>query len=550
MERGCHSAGAHQHGWFKAVTTIDLAPGVRRGPVGIPDRTLGWAALDWTANYLLQPDGPDAGQPWNFTNEQARFILNWYAIDEAGRFIYRRGMLRRMKGWGKDPVGAALACVEFAGPCRFGGWDAKGQPIAVPHAAAWIQIAAVSKDQTRNTMTLFPGMLGPRAIQEHQVDLGKEIIYGHRGQRRIEAVTSSPRSLEGGRPTFTLKNETHHWIASNEGNQMAAVIDRNAAKSRDGSSRVLGISNAHAPGEGSDAEVDWESWNVNPEGFLYDSVEAPDDVDLDNEEELRAALEWCRGDSSWLDVPRLMAEVRDPRTPPNMARRFYLNQLAAGTDRAFDRDKFVTLARPGYRVEDGELITLGFDGAESRDHTVLIGTEVTTGFQWVVGYWEPVPDGSGGLRTPTEEVDAAVSAAFERWNVWRLYGDPFYWGEWLAVWRGRWNRPSEPRVLEWKTTLLQKMAYALLDYRTAMQSGALSHDGDPRFVASIANAYRHTQAFTDDNGERMWTIAKERMDSPLKIDAAIAGCLSWQARTDAIAAGEPVETPKVSVMFL
>ncbi len=187
------------------VTATAPAP-VRIGPEGLPDRTLGWEILGWTADYLLQPDGPRAEQPWNFTDEQVRFVLWWYAIDESGRFLHRSGVLRRMKGWGKDPLGAALCAVEFVGPCRFGGWDGEN-PIAVPHPAAWIQTAAVAKEQTRNTMTLFPGMLSRRAIEEYEIDLGKEIIYAHHGRRRIEAVTSSPRTLEGGRPTFVLKNE-------------------------------------------------------------------------------------------------------------------------------------------------------------------------------------------------------------------------------------------------------------------------------------------------------------------------------------------------------
>lgn len=85
------------------MTTVlekTLAEPIRLGPTDIPARTLGWQALAWTAEYLRQPDGPDAGGPWNFTNEQARFLLNWFAVDEYGRFVYRRGMLRRLKGWG------------------------------------------------------------------------------------------------------------------------------------------------------------------------------------------------------------------------------------------------------------------------------------------------------------------------------------------------------------------------------------------------------------------------------------------------------------------
>lgn len=66
----------------------------------LPEHTLGWQVLGWTADYLRQPDGPDAGHPWRYTDEQARFILWWYAVDARGQFVYRYGMLRRVKGWG------------------------------------------------------------------------------------------------------------------------------------------------------------------------------------------------------------------------------------------------------------------------------------------------------------------------------------------------------------------------------------------------------------------------------------------------------------------
>jgi hypothetical protein len=82
------------------MTVLELTTPVRIGPEGLPKRTLGWQALAWTAEWLRQPDGPDAGGPWTYTNEQARFLLWWYAVDERGQFVYRRGMLRRLKGWG------------------------------------------------------------------------------------------------------------------------------------------------------------------------------------------------------------------------------------------------------------------------------------------------------------------------------------------------------------------------------------------------------------------------------------------------------------------
>jgi hypothetical protein len=62
----------------------------------LPEKTLGWQIAGWCAEYLQAEDGG----PWKFTKEQLRFILWWYAVDDTGRFIYRKGVLQRLKGWG------------------------------------------------------------------------------------------------------------------------------------------------------------------------------------------------------------------------------------------------------------------------------------------------------------------------------------------------------------------------------------------------------------------------------------------------------------------
>lgn len=113
-------------------------------------------------------------------------------------------------GLGKDPLGAALIWFEALGKCRFHRWGADGFPVARQHPSPWVQVSAVSRDQNRNTVTLLGPMLKKEALEDFQVDLGKEIIYVRHGAGRVEVVTSSPRSLEGGRPTFVLKNETQH----------------------------------------------------------------------------------------------------------------------------------------------------------------------------------------------------------------------------------------------------------------------------------------------------------------------------------------------------
>lgn len=508
---------------------------VRIGPSGNPPITLGWQILGWTDEYLEQPDGPNAGEPWRFTTEQARHLLWWYAIDELGRFRYRAGVLRRLKGWGKDPYASALCAVEGFGPCRFGGWHPDGTPIAIPHPAAWVQIAAVSKEQTRNTMTLFPGLLSKRATEEYRIDLGKEIIYAHGGRCRIEAVTSSPRALEGGRGTFILQNETQHWLGPNEGHAMSEVIARNAGKSRDGASRVLSITNAHRIGEDSVAEREWEAYQKTGPGgdFFYDSVEAPGDTDIRDTESLRAGLVAARQDSVWLDVDRLVKECQDPRTPESLARRFYLNQLRAERSSWILADEWEACERTE-EVPEGTFITLGFDGARRWDATALMGTVIETGYQWICGIWERPELAEPGWELTSDEVTAAVEEAFRRYDVWRLYADPFHFEDTVKGWVGR---HGEERVGEWRTNQPLKMVRTIKAYETAVRSKAMGHADDEVFARHVANCVKRPTGIRDEIGGYLYTLSKEGTNSPNKIDAAMAALLSWQARLDAIAAG-------------
>src|SRR4051794_10284453 len=66
----------------------------------LPEQTLGWAIAYWCYANLLGPDG----NPWVFTDEQLRFVLWMYAVDDDGNFLYREIVLQRLKGWGKDPL--------------------------------------------------------------------------------------------------------------------------------------------------------------------------------------------------------------------------------------------------------------------------------------------------------------------------------------------------------------------------------------------------------------------------------------------------------------
>jgi hypothetical protein len=470
-----------------------------RDPQGyiLPKLTLGWQAIKWAEENLLSDDiDPLTEQrlPFKFTNEQIRFILWFYAIDEHGKFLYREVVLQRLKGWGKDPVAACIAAIEFVGPCRFAGWVTfsddpekrakdeawaramdleEGDPYARPHPRAWIQIAAVSLKQTKNTMLLFQGLFTDACKAEHSIDIGKETIYAYHGQKQIEAVTSSPRSLEGNRPTLVIKNETLHWRENNEGWAMADAIERNATKAKGGAARTLSITNAYEPSEESVAQNEREAWELaegknggaSAIGLMYDSLEAPkgarlmpklneefeaeltpDEKDMLWRRYLTRVLEKVCGDAWWLDIPSLIQSILNPnkQNTPSRSRRFWFNQITAAEDAWLDPaaiDAAISpLAREARERGDGDSlgilyagwlvlpddpIVMFFDGSKSDDSTALVGCRLSDGYTFVIGVWQK-PRGERGESwlAPRPVVSARVKQAMTRFNVVAFWGDP------------------------------------------------------------------------------------------------------------------------------
>jgi hypothetical protein len=505
---------------------------VLTGPKGLPQHSLVNSIWEWSDDYLLQPDGPDAGLPWRYTEEQLLFLTHWYAVDENGRFAYRTGVFRRMKGAGKNPFGAAICAVEMAGPCRFAGWDEHGQPIAEPHHASWVQTAAVSKDQTRITMALFPAMFSKRLLHEYGVEMGKEIIYAHGGRCRIEAVTSSPRALEGPRATFVLRDETHHWLSSNEGHAMASVIERNAAKSRGGTARVLSITNAHNPAEDSVAQRDYEAYvqittgKSKAKGFLYDCREAPPGTKLEDYASLKAGLLAARGDSVWVDVDRLIDEVWDPRTEPSTSRRFYLNQIIAAEDAWVAPHQWDQCARPGLVLSPLEEVCLGFDGSKSDDHTAFVACRVSDGALFTLGIWDPA-DYDG--EVPKAEVDAAVHQAVATYTVDGFFSDVEEWESYLDKWEAQWAsglyvHSSGRHSIAWDMGgRTREVTQAVEALHNAIVERAVEHEGNRRASQYVYNARRRPNQYGV-------TFGKEHRTSSRKVDWLAAAVLARYAR--------------------
>jgi phage terminase large subunit-like protein len=498
-----------------------------------PERTIYLEVASWCAEYLRLPDGPDAGSPWRFTNQQARILSYWFAFDETDRWLYRRGTIRMCKGWGKDPLAAVLSAVELAGPCRV----KDGQ--AVEHTSPWIQIAAVSREQTKTTMRLFPGLFSELARDRYALDINKEIIYARGGRGVIEAVTSSPSSLEGGRASLVVKNEVQEWKSSNEGHDMSEVIDGNLTKSRDGAARALSIGNAHIPGEDSVGEREWDAWQRIAGGgtrlkdVLYIAVEAPADTRLDDEESLRVGLLAARGDATWLDPDRHIGEIWDPRTTPSEGRRKYLNQIIAAEDAWLAPHEWLSCEDKGARLEDTQQVALGFDGSKSDDHTALVATRIEDGCEFLLGHWDPALTG-GEIRR--EEVDAAVAGAFERFDVVAFYSDLHPWESYVDAWAKEFGTVDRARGLCLGASTKHPIAW---DMRGRTREFVRAAERFHEEVVDRRLRYAPSDVLTQHalNARRRMdrhgvSFGKEHRESKRKVDAVAACVLSRLAWHD------------------
>ena len=315
-----------------------------RGPEHADDfPSLGWVLLDWWADHLPSPR--DASSPLIFTDEQAIELVEWFRIDPlTGRYVYRRGYSRLAKGKGKSPVEAAKAIAEFAGPVRFAGWDAHGEPVARPWGTkndprAWVQIGAISEDQTDNTWSVVHYLLTEndgKAADDLRIDAGlTRCFLRDQPGAKLEPVTAAAGSREGQPITYGIIDESHLMLPTNGGVKLARTIRRNVAKM---GGRSYETTNSFEIGADSVAESSYNAVRKGSPGIFASEIEAPREIDgvpineQASDDLLLRALGIAYGGSWWVDKPRLVADMRDPSNRWEDSCRFFLNWNVAGGD--------------------------------------------------------------------------------------------------------------------------------------------------------------------------------------------------------------------------
>jgi hypothetical protein len=471
---------------------------------------------------------------------------------------FHSAALQRLKGWGKDPVAATIAMSAMLGPVVFDGWGSDGQPAGRDDPEAWVRVVAVAQDQTRNTMKFFPGLVPAETRRRFGIQIGKLNVWALGDSRQVEAVTSNPAKLEGGRITETICSEIQNWGPSNGGQDMFGALEGDAAKRpKDSPARMTFIFNAFRPGLGSVAEdmrEAWEKTQGNPDaadfderpafvefGLLYDSLEAPPDAPL-TAEAAPGVVEAVRGDSDWLDPARVVKSILNPQNPPSESRRKWYNQITAAEDAWLTRQQVDGVSDPGLVLGAGEEVVMFGDGSKSDDATGLVVCRVRDGACFTAGVWQRPPGGRGkGWTVPRGKVDAAVRGVFAAQAVRGFFFDQSHTRDdetqeaHFAGLVDAWHRDFGGRLKVWargsagsrsghsvdfdmaKRPCLQAFTDALPVVEADIEARAFRFDGDPRMRGHLLNARRVPTRVG-------MGLGKEHRESRRKIDLAV--CLA------------------------
>lgn len=521
-------------------------------PDAEPWPTLGPQVCDWIEANLVFGPGDLRGRPYVVGPELRGLLYAVYEVhprgsEQEGRRRYRRAGLSVRKGVGKTEWLALVTVCEAhpAAPVRFDGWDAAGGPVGRPVSDPYIPLVAFTVDQSEELAYGAVRTIIEESAVAGDFDVGLErtLVLDGRGRPRgkIVPLSGSPNARDGARTTFQGFDESHR-LASPRLVAAHRTMLANLPKRRLSDPWALEVTTSFEPGAGSVAEathglaVAVAEGRATSPGLFYFYRYAADSHDLGTPRGLRAAVVDASGPhAGWADIDGIVAQWDDPDTDRAYLERVWLNRVVSGSGRALTEEQVAAAADPGRELAAGDLVVLGFDGSKVDDATALVATRVGDGFTVLLALWERPHGADGdGWEVPRDEVDHVLVDAFARFDVWRMYGDPRFWESDLGRWGGR----HGGKIREWDTSVWPAMTRATRVWHRAVATGEWRFDGGADLARHVRNVRkRETKVRDPDTGEPMWVPGKESRRSPLKIDAAVAAVLAWQARIDAQAAG-------------
>ena len=513
-----------------------------------PECSLGWQIADWGEHYFTVPGGPMFGEPLVLSGWQLRAMVDWYAVDPSARrwwrpgrpipWLYRRSLIRLAKKLGKSPFGGLLVAAEFCGPTVLDGFDSSGEPVGRSHHAPWVQVAAVSEDQTANTYRPFKVMMrSSTLVDELGIDVGEaKASLRDRPEALVEVVTAAAASRTGQPITHAVCDEVQLWHPGNRGTKLYRTMLDNAAPM---GGRIVALCNAPAPGLRSVAETTEQVAASALDVMLYGPQYQGVQVDLADPVALLEQLRWVYRDAPWTDPERIAKDAADPDREPEESYRNFLNIPMAASS--------VLCQMPGLSEEPLELdapVALGFDGSKTRDATALVATHMVTACQYLLGYWERPAGLPKSARwevprvrtadTPADvvTVEEAVRAAYSRFRVAFAFFDPSHWRDELASWQQEWGDKTLRSFDVAHASLVDRAAEA---YQDSLRQGLVVLSAAQSSVVLRAHVVRCRVSRRMAGQRELRSLAKP--EDAGRIDCAAAGMYSNWARLEALSKG-------------
>lgn len=515
-----------------------------------PLPTLGDQVCAFLEERAVHGPGSLKGQPLTMDSD---FRYSLYRLYEhfpkghprAGRRRFRRGTVSLRKGSAKTELLALVTYAELhpESPVRFTGFAKDGSLLeGRPVASPYIPMLANTQEQVAELaygalMVICEDGMDPELFD---IGLDRVIRYGERGESDGKALplSAAPNARDGARTTFQAIDEPHRlYLPSHKAaiETMLANLPKRAME--DPWQMTTGT--AGELGQNSVAEDEWSEADriarglVERPAYFFFHRQASDGYDMDKYEDRVEAVTEASGPDvrKWSDIEAIAQQWDRTSADHAYLERVWCNRWVASAAQAFDAKRWHVLGLTGERIPRKSWVTLGFDGARFRDATAIVMTDIKTGFQQLEGLWERQPDDPEDWEVPESEVSEKVAELMRDYRVLKFYCDPPHWTSTI----GEWSVKYPDVVEEWWTNRRRPMYRAIRAYREAITTGRVSHDGDLDLERHIGNAGRVSTNLWDDIDEdgsqqRVWILGKLHPDR--KFDAAMAACLSWQARMD------------------
>ncbi|WP_433568142.1 LAGLIDADG family homing endonuclease (plasmid) [Nocardia sp. CA-151230] len=438
---------------------------------------------------------------------------------------------------------AWLAFVELhpEAPVRFCGFNRDGslkpgRPVKDPY----IPLMANTQEQVAELAYGALMVVCEEGADPELFDIGLDRILrvdGGWADGKAVPIAGAPNARDGARTTFQGIDEPHRLYLPNHKAAVETMI-ANLPKRPIEDPWMCSTTTAGQPGQNSVAEDEYFEAEAMARGevdrptFFFFHRQASDGYDMSRFEDRVEAIREASGPdvAEWSDLEGIASQWDRPKADKTYLERVWCNRWTQSEAQAFDVRRWNTLGCAGEHLPPRSRVVIGFDGARMRDSTALVVCDVKHGFMELAGLWERPVDAEDGWEVPESEVTDKLTELMRRFNVAKVYCDPPHWNNTVGEWSVKWP----DKVEEWWTNRRRQVSQANKAFREAIETGRVSHNGDPDLERHIGNAGRADTNLVDDpeTGEKAWILCKLHPDR--KLDAAMAAVLAWQARMDVL----------------